>query len=368
MMTHGKLGQLALAAILAGCWAMAADPQHGGLVLRENNCLQCHSIRGEGAGTAPDLSRDGERDFTAIALASTIWNHAATMGPAIKESSIPRPRMSETESEDLFVYLYELRFPDRPGAAQRGGHVFEKKGCSDCHSLSSAAKGPGTPVPEWKTMQDPVVLVQQMWNHAARMKSAFAQRSRGWATLSGQDLADITAYIQGLRGSEAETAGALLPLPDPSEGKPWFDANCRQCHRGTISLTRRLANKTYLEIAAGMWNHLPRMLTVPIPSAGEMRKVVAYVRELQYMGPNGSVARGREVFEKKSCAACHNEAQTGASKMARGEKVHTPFSMVSLGWVHGRYLQPAANRGGARWPRLTAEDIADLIAYMNSRP
>jgi cytochrome c2 len=332
----------------------AADAQRGATLIRENRCLECHSVRGDGARLAPDLALRPAGDFTPAALASAIWNHAPEMGP---RAVPPRP-FTESAGEDLFFFLYSLRYYDSPGFARRGEQTLNKKGCTDCHSLGAEGKGPGTPLPQWKALGDPIALVQRMWNHSGPMQSAAAERSRRWPELTAQDLLDIAAF-SGTPGRRGEPLSAL---PDPSAGRRWFDAQCRHCHRGTLALEARLSNTTFFEIAASMWNHIPRMLATPMPTADEMAGVIAYVWELQYLGPPGNAARGREAFEKKGCAGCHNDPVTGASRMARGERVFTPSSMITLGWIHTGELRRAFPR-----TRLSARDIADLAAYMNTR-
>ena len=77
-------------------------------------------------------------------------------------------------------------------------------------------------------MDDPVVLVYQLWNHASSMKNTFTRNKIAWKTLTGRDLMDLTAYVQNVQ--------SLVPtgefsLPAPETGKPLFDANCGLCHR-----------------------------------------------------------------------------------------------------------------------------------------
>jgi mono/diheme cytochrome c family protein len=98
-----------------------------------------------------------------------------------------------------------------------------------------------------------------------------------------------------------------------------------------------------------------------------MRSIVAYLWEMQYLQPAGDAARGARTFEQKDCASCHNDA-AGASRMVRGERIFTPFSMISLWWVHGPLMQQSTRQDGERWPQLSEQDVANLVAYMNTRP
>lgn len=347
--------------IALGCMATAgaADLARGAEVVRENNCLECHSVRGKGARTAPDLSAKFSERFTPSALAGALWNHTPTMWYLIGGTTSAGPALKDADSEAMFAYLYSLRFSDISGSEKRGAQTFERKGCAECHQVT-----------QWRAPLDPLGLAQQMWNHSGVMTATAAQKSRQRPTVSAQDLADIAAYARATRG--LPPAPDTPPFPDDLDqvrqvGKAWFEANCRTCHKSGMALETRLASRTYLDIAAGMWNHLPKMIVPPTPAA-EMRATVAYVWELQYMGPPGTIVRGRQVFERKNCAGCHNDPNTGASTMARGEKLFTPFSMIGLGWKHGRQTLPQTAKQRFRWPSLSAEDLSDLVAYMNSRP
>jgi mono/diheme cytochrome c family protein len=210
-----------------------------------------------------------------------------------------------------------------------------------------------------------------MWNHSGIMTATAVEVSKERPSITAQDLADITAYAREVRGLPPPPATPSIPADLEQvrlAGKQYFDANCQSCHRLGMALDQRLANRTYLDIAAGLWNHLPKMIVVPTPAASQMRATIAYVWELQYLGPTGNRVNGARLFERKNCAQCHIDAKTGASTMTRGEKLLTPYSMIALGWKHERQMQAPAPRQRIRWSSLSSEDIADLIVYLNSRP
>jgi cytochrome c2 len=356
------------AAIACALSAWAADAQRGREVLEREGCLQCHHVRGEGQRLAPDLAEKLVYRYSPSALASMIWNHTPEMWEQMSNQVLARPLAGDRDWEDLFAYLYSLRIFDEAGNSNRGQRVFERKGCANCHTLTGPAASTGTPVSQWARMDDPITLLQQMWNHASLMRNANALNRRDWQTLSSREFQDLTAYVQSRQNISAADAARRFTLPDPADGEALFKAHCVECHQGTMSFETRLGNKSLVDIGAGMWNHFPRMLAVPVVSAGEMRAIISFVWERQYLGGAGDIGRGREAFEKKRCASCHNDPATGASRMTRGEKVFTPFSMVALGWVHGRQMHQAMKEQGIRWPYLSPKDISDLIAYINSRP
>ena len=353
----------------------AGDAERGAAVLRRENCLRCHFVRandiprfgqqGEGGNTAPDLSRPMGRRFTPAVLASLMWNHAPVMWASMKDQGIERPQVSERDGDDLFAYFFSIRFFEKPGEAERGKQVFEAKHCAECHSLDQAGSGPGHPVSTWKSLSDPILLVHDMWDHAEAMQNALAERKRGWVTLSGQELTDLSLYLQNL--PQIPKAPAEFSLPDPASGETAFKATCIRCHTGSMSLETRLSNMTLLDVAAAMWNHIPKMKDVPRTSPEDMRKIVAYIWERQYLGPPGNAARGARVFEAKHCAACHNDPQSGAPKLPGGSGGYTTSSMIHVLWTHGPQMLDKMKQKGLAWPHLSPDDVSNVVAYLNSR-
>ncbi|MDE3164349.1 MAG: hypothetical protein KGN36_00970, partial [Acidobacteriota bacterium] len=191
----------------------------------------------------PKVARDlGERlapTYGPHTLASALWNHAPAMWAQVSASGMPPPSATESEWRDLFAYLYSLQFFDLPGEAGRGKQVLVSKGCTGCHSLSDVPTARGPSVKDWAHMDDPVVLVYQLWNHASTMKNTFARNKIEWKTVTGRDLVDLTAYVQNV---QKLVPNGEFSLPAPESGKPLFDANCGVCHRDSMSLAMRLRN------------------------------------------------------------------------------------------------------------------------------
>jgi mono/diheme cytochrome c family protein len=293
-----------------------------------------------------------------------MWNHTPIMWQAMNDQIVARPKMTAGEAEDLFAYLYSLRYFDRAGDEERGKGRFDRIGCSGCHLVAGDGVGPA--ISRWTKPTDPVALARQMWNHAATMQRELAGRAVPWISISGRDIADINAYVRQVRGLKP---AQVLAFSDSgaAEGRALFEGNCRRCHSGTLDISRRMANGTFLDIAAAMWNHRPRMAGIPIISSSEMQSIVAYVWQQQYLGESGSVAGGRDTFNKK-CGSCHNDPVNGASRMARGERIFTPFSLLSQAWEHGTLMQQAMKNKAAGWPSLSPREVSDVVAFLNTRP
>src|SRR5215469_4254599 len=161
---------LALAADVQG------DAQRGEQLFATERCVQCHSINGRGGAVAPDLGKRIAREFTPSAMASLMWNHAPQMWTAMREAGIVRGTLSEQSASDLFAYFVAARFFEKPGDAARGKQAFAALHCTECHGLTSSPLAAAPPVAKWASLTDPVVLVQQMWNHGPQMRQAYAER------------------------------------------------------------------------------------------------------------------------------------------------------------------------------------------------
>lgn len=255
------LGGLAL--VCAGAATVVpGDSQRGEQLFRGQGCVQCHSINGQGGNTAPDLGRRIGRNFTPSLLAALMWNHAPAMWSAMEKRGIARPQLDEQAAADLFAYFYSTRFFERPGDAARGKRAFEENHCAECHGITSSLAAGATPVSKWESLGHPVILAQQMWNHASRMREAFASKKLEWQELTAQELTDILVYLANL----PETRGleSRFRFGSMQGGEALFASKgCEKCHTGKLSLEGRFRNRTLTDIAVEMWNHAPLMVQPP---------------------------------------------------------------------------------------------------------
>ncbi|HWB99435.1 MAG TPA: cytochrome c, partial [Bryobacteraceae bacterium] len=194
---------------------VAGDSQRGEEVFRNQSCVQCHSVNGQGGKTAPDLGKRVDRDFTPAVLASTMWNHAPTMWAALETQGIQKPQLSRQAAADLFAYFYSARFFEKPGDAGRGKQLFTSHHCAECHGIAGTKEPGATPVVEWRSLGHPIFLVQAMWNHAGKMGEAFARKNIPWQQLTSQELTDILVYLRNVPEARAVPFGVDFR---PSEG------------------------------------------------------------------------------------------------------------------------------------------------------
>jgi mono/diheme cytochrome c family protein len=359
-------GALAAATALFGqgqtAGPVSGDAHRGEQLFQSEQCVQCHSFQGKGGNSAPDLSKRIDRDYTPAVMASLMWNHAPDMWSAMKRKGIVKSQLTPDIAADLFAYFVSARFFDRPGDAGRGKQAFSTYHCADCHGIATQIAGGGPPVAKWGSLSDPVMLAEQMWNHGPAMREAFARKRYAWQPLSGRELADILVYLQNLPETRDLPRHFELP-PSDRGGQIFQEKGCPACHTGTMALERLVKNQNLTDIAAAMWHHQPEMKQPPVVlSPGDMRQLLGYIWSRQYFTGSGNAESGKRIFAEKGCGSCHNDPSSGAPKLEKGQ---SDITMVSVLWEHGPRMLDMMNARKIAWPRFTAQQMDDLVAFLN---
>jgi cytochrome c2 len=360
--------------------AQAGDAQAGAAVLKDRQCTVCHSVSGRGGSLAPDLARRSRGDFTPATLAAMMWNHGPAMWRAMDQLSLAVPALRSDEILDLYAYFFWLRYFEPPGDAGRGRVVFVSKSCNQCHALVvTNGTGPGRPVPQWAALTDPVLWIQNMWNHGGEMSRELQNKGIAWPHLTVQEMTDLMVYLLNLPGLPPREPG--LRFGQAAAGEDVLrDKNCMDCHTfgvaapGMVDLaavSRRERSLTGL--AATMWNHRPIMAAaaeqkgVPMkPFEGrQMAHLISYLFEENYFDEPGDAARGANLFQSKQCGACHGVAGTGAPNLLGSASASMPATFASAVWLHGPAMLKTMQQRGINWPNLTGRDVNDLMAHLN---
>ena len=357
-----------LTASALGAATIELDSSRGQKVFESEACVQCHAIDGKGGHIAPDLGRVLNRGFTPAALASTIWNHAPTMWAAMEKQGVKRGGLDEQAAADLFAYFYSVRFFDKPGDAGRGKRLFHEKTCDGCHGLTNSPNPSAPPVSKWQALAGPIELTQAMWNHSGSMYAELLHNKMGWPQLSSQDLSDLLVYFRNLPGASARQSTLITTAG--SQGEALFASKgCKQCHdAGTLLFRTALADHTLTDVAAALWDHAPRMKTPPAHfEVDEMRELLSYLWANQFLTVNGNPERGRKLFTAKRCASCHDDPSAGAPDLSKLQQPVNGSTMVSVLWRHGPQMLQQMNQKRIKWPHFEANEMADVISYLNSR-
>jgi mono/diheme cytochrome c family protein len=278
------------------------DPVAGGQVFAAKGCERCHGRQGAGGRLAPDPEEFRGR-FSAIFLAQAMWNHGAEMASAMEAQRMPWPSFAGREMGDLLAYLQEggpgtgaERVYFEPGSPRRGRETFAAKQCDTCHAIAGAGGRGG---PDLGTRGETLVgseasIAGLMWNHSLGMTAEFRRRGIARVSFSGQEMADVIAYLYFV--NYANVRGV------PAHGARLFTDRCGGCH--TAGGGRRVASD--LAAAAGldepiafiaaMWNHAPEMerelrargLAWPQFEPGEAADLLAYLLTVRAGGATTS--------------------------------------------------------------------------------
>ena len=218
---------------------------------------------------------------------------------------------------------------------------------------------------------------------------------------SGSSLGALACYgalllvhaAQTARASEAGQAAAAAaaapgaaPRGDVRRGSAVFIAkSCARCHSiwghgGEIGpdLGRTRAGAlTDSELAAAMWNHVPRMWgkmqEERIPhvaiAEGEMADLFAYLSFVRALDEPGDPAAGRFLLGQKRCGTCHAvDDQKGktAPDLRRWARYRNPAVWAKLMFDHAPRMMAEMERRGMRPPSLDARELVDVVSYIRS--
>jgi mono/diheme cytochrome c family protein len=191
-------------------------------------------------------------------------------------------------------------------------------------------------------------------------------------------LAVAVAILATLSGcSNSGTGGA-------ANGEKLFTSlQCASCHgaKGQGGSAPPLAGSsgpvsTPDRMAAAMWSHATKMwqavdaakIARPQITAGQAADLYAYLSGgSTAKDPAGTATSGQQVFEAKLCASCHEQAYTSAPNLAEKAGQFSPFYMVAALWQHGSGMLARMVSQNKEWQVLSAQEMADIIAYLNTR-
>lgn len=362
-------------------WAQLGDARAGAEVLRDRQCVICHSVAGQGGKIAPDLARRSLQPYTPAALAAQMWNHGPRMWRAMEERNLEVPNLAAGEVMDLYAYFRSLRYFDPPGDAARGKGVFLSRQCFRCHAIISAkeqSRGPS--VLDWPSLKDPVLWVQNMWNHAAKMAPEMEAEGIAWPQFQVQEMVDLLVYLRNLPSLPSREFSLHFGIPAAGE-LVFEDHGCIQCHRlgegdsGKVDLLPATGGSpTLTMLAVEMWNHRPQMaaaarrkgLEIKSFAGEQMRDLLSYLLVKGFFEATGKPNRGADLFREKQCLTCH-EGGTDAPQLPRPGAKLTAADFAAAVWRHGPEMLSVMSNQGISWPALSGRDVNDVTAFLSSR-
>jgi cytochrome c2 len=130
--------------------------------------------------------------------------------------------------------------------------------------------------------------------------------------------------------------------------------------------------------ATSLWNHMPSMLSemealkisapaLRVPDAADL---FAYMYSTLYFSPRGNATRGGSVFVSKQCSSCHSEVLNTDPRSSLRETwmdLKDPSVWAERMWNHSTEMDTAMSNRGIRWPKLSDQDVVDLVTFLSTR-
>jgi mono/diheme cytochrome c family protein len=177
----------------------------------------------------------------------------------------------------------------------------------------------------------------------------------------------------------------LDPAQSPLAGSRIFGAKgCVKCHAvngvgGGLGpdLGRVSQRRSLQELAANMWNHMPRMgemmreygIERPQFDARDAGDLIAFLFTLHYFDPPGDAEAGERLFTEKQCVVCHQVGLYGGvigPNLQYLSRFGSPILVASAMWNHGPAMAEAMQERGLTRPTFRGSELTDLISYLES--
>jgi len=262
-----------------------------------------------------------------------------------------------------------------------GWRVLHEKGCAYCHAVSGQGGQIGPDLGRtYRGHLNASELAGAMWNHVPRMLALMRQYELPEVSVTRAEMADLLSLLYFVR--YLDEAG------DPREGARILqEKKCAECHLleregGTIGpdLLRWAGYVNPIVWAQMMWEHGAGMekameqANIPWPELDDddLGNIIAFVRSVGPSAPKvylrpGSSAQGRRLFQERKCALCHSPDSDPRHKGPDLAHIHLPHSLSALAssmWNHLPAMRKLMAEQGVEVPALTAQEMADVIAYL----
>ena len=174
---------------------LAADPEKGAVVFREQGCALCHGLGGEHRGPGPNLGAGSTRGATLVQFAGAMWNHSPAMWREMQAHGTRRPVFQGNEMADLIAFLYSIRYFEPAGSAEHGQAIFAARGCANCHGPDARGTEMAPALRSAERTYNSITLATAVWKHGPKMYKQVKQNGFRWPTLQGAEVSDVIAFL-----------------------------------------------------------------------------------------------------------------------------------------------------------------------------
>lgn len=385
----------------------------------ERGCRGCHRIGGAGGEDGPDLTAIGLRSPENLpagagrgeALLARHAEHLLDPPGRTPGSRMPKLGLTQAEADLLAGFIVSLRpralpealLPrDRLRVTRLGERDFATDGesiyaafCSACHGLRGMGRDSQDvlgPVPS-VAQADFLALADDPFLVKTISEGRPGRRMPAWATTEGalrpQEVKAVVAHLRSLEPPAPSFEAVKEATADLALGRRTFALRCAPCHgaagEGTevgpplaasdnvVTMDDSRIYGTLATGVAGTAMGAFRMLDAPA-----LRSVISVVQALPrlplsrktWKATPGDPGRGAALFAQH-CATCHGKSGEGEKGPALGNPALA--AVASDGFFTGTIVRgrpgtkmPSFGTGGPEHARLTAAEVADLVALLRS--
>ncbi len=265
-----------------------------------------------------------------------------------------------------------------------GARLFGAMGCAGCHAIDGVGGEVGPDLGRSSEPQSYYGFAAAMWNHLPEMVQRMDELGIERPRLDPWEAGDLVAFLVWLDYFD--------PPGEIDRGRQLFtEKKCVLCHQvagvGGVAgpdLDFLSQYGSPIQIATAMWNHGPAMTEAmqaqgiqrPSFTGSELTDVIAYLESWSTAMPTGPMYvlpgrpdEGRQRFVDRGCSQCHGvEGETGmlAPGLGRMGRHESLIDFAAAMWNKAPTMLDAIQSSGISVPRLSAGDMADLVAYLSS--
>jgi mono/diheme cytochrome c family protein len=383
-------------------------------------CRGCHRIGGVGGDDGPDLSDEGHKSvadlpFAHVSGPRTLPNWLAQhfLDPAkvVAKSQMPNLGFSPAEVDLLTLYMMSLRRqdipeglapPDRVRAERLGERDFATDGeslygvfCEACHGPRGEGRKFQTLTSVFPAIGEPefLAIVDDTFLRKTLMGGRPGRRMPAWGTKDGglrpEEVDAVIGFLRGFEPKPPTAEEVTAAAVDREKGDHLFAQLCARCHGdhgegSEVAPPLAAADNPVTEDDSRIYGTVTTgvagtaMGSFRSLDAPSLRALIATVRALPkveakrtgWAPKTGEAQRGAATFAKY-CEKCHGKRGEGPEAPALANPAF--LASATDGYLTATILRgrgatkmPHFGVAEAEHPRLTPDEVIDLVAFVRS--
>jgi mono/diheme cytochrome c family protein len=174
---------------------LPASPERGWKVFRDQSCIVCHSVRGQGGRIGPELGPERQLPTSIVRFAGAMWNHSPEMWHASEARNVPRPAFDGRQLADLVAFLASVRYFEPVGSAPAGARLFVERGCGSCHGPNAEGTRQAPALRGHGQAFSIVTLATALWKDGPRMYRRTRELNLQWPSLAESEVGNLVSFL-----------------------------------------------------------------------------------------------------------------------------------------------------------------------------